>query len=225
MSLYQRIGEIGLEELTNSILVNTGTRNAFLLQYIDYGETIHTDPISAGKLAAIKKYYPDLKFTKNKEGMIISLKSYNSYKNLNSESAAPIGKVIDYPCAEDFDTLNRSKTVYSYSINVWFKPTIGTSKVIQLLVNLCPSKAKQVGFDSLATKFRTALKTDQLIGRHVIDVVVEIDELITPAEILRRVTLNSEITPYLLQELNNIFYNAGYSERFTMSNFQSIAEF
>lgn len=221
MSLYQRIAEIGLEELTNTILVDTGARNAFLLQYIDNGERAHTDPISAGKLAAIKKYYPDLKFTQNSQGMIISRKSYNSNKNLNSDSSTQIGKVLDYPCAAEFNTLNRSKVLYTYNINVWFKPTIGSSNnVIQLLANLCPSKAKHNEFEELATKFRNALKADPLIGRHVIDVVVEVDEVIPPGEVLRRITNNTEITSQLLHEVSNIFFNSGYSPKFTIDNFQ-----
>ena len=83
---------IGLEEYVNATLVYHEARPAYLLQYIDYDEKSPTDPVSARKLAVIKTIYPDLVYTKNAQGMIISKAPVP-----NPKTDVDMGKLLGYP--------------------------------------------------------------------------------------------------------------------------------
>ena len=98
--LRDAVSKIGEEELVNCVLVQKDVRNAFLLQYIDYGERSPHGPISRTKLAGIRKYFPELKHSRSLEGTIISKNTYTWDESYNT---ADMGRILGFPCRYEFD--------------------------------------------------------------------------------------------------------------------------
>ena len=205
--------EIGLKELTNTILVNSGARTAFLLQPIDYGETKATDPKTAAILATIRKEFPDLKFTNTVQGVLVGRKSYTREPAKNT--SVGMGEILGYPCAAEFESLDRNKTFYGYTINANYK---GHTSV-QILGNFCGSEKHAPEFQALAEKFQVALK-ESVLGPILKNVEVVADVEIPIRELVKAVASGKSLLAKEQEAIDNIFYNAGYSDDFQLKKFQ-----
>jgi hypothetical protein len=160
--LRDAVSKIGEEELVNCILVQAGIRNAFLLQYIDYGENSPNDPESSYKLAGIQEYFPELIQSESVQGMLISK---NKYTWEESYDEADMGRILGFPCVDDFDYIVRNPGDPSVTIEiiVHLKPG-GDKEEVQIMVYRCKDISHfsdAVAFASLAEQ---VLKNDRLVG-------------------------------------------------------------
>jgi hypothetical protein len=160
--LQDAIRKIGEEELMNCVLVQEGVRNAFLLQYIDYGERSHNEPISKQKLAGIKEYFPELIQSRNVQGMIISKNIY-TYKESYNE--ATLGKILGFPCSDEFMSIldNPEKSSVTIEIIVHFYPGVNKNNV-QVLVYRCKDLSHFPEAVALAKEAENVLKNDNFVG-------------------------------------------------------------
>ena len=160
--LRDAVSQIGEEELVNCVLVQKGVRNAFLLQYIDYGENSPNDPESRTKLAGIRKYFPELIQSKSAQGMIISK---NKYTWDESHNEADMGRILGFPCRYDFDYIVRHPEESSVTIEiiVHLKPGGDKSKV-QIMVYRCRDISHFPKAVKFAKEAEEVLKKDRLVG-------------------------------------------------------------
>ena len=160
--LRAAVSKIGEEELVNCVLVQKGVRNAFLLQYIDYGERSPHGPISRQKLAGIRKYFPDLIQSKSAQGMIISK---NKYSWEESHNEADMGRILGFPCRYDFDYIvsHPEKSSATIEIIVHFKPG-GDKDKVQIMVYRCRDISHYPKAVAFAKEAEQALKNDLLVG-------------------------------------------------------------
>jgi hypothetical protein len=160
--LQDAIRKIGEEELMNCVLVQEGVRNAFLLQYIDYGERSHNEPISKQKLAGIKEYFPELIQSRNVQGMIISKNIY-TYKESYNE--ATLGKILGFPCSDEFMSILDSpeKSSATIEIIVHFYPGVNKNNV-QVLVYRCKDLSHFPEAVALAKEAEHVLKNNKFVG-------------------------------------------------------------
>ena len=160
--LRDAVSKISEEELVNCVLVQKGVRNAFLLQYIDYGENSPNDPESRTKLAGIRKYFPELIQSKSAQGMIISK---NKYTWDESHNEADMGRILGFPCRYDFDYIVRHPEESSITIEiiVHLKPGGDKSKV-QIMVYRCRDISHFPKAVKFAKEAEEVLKKDHLVG-------------------------------------------------------------
>jgi len=161
--LRNAVSRIGVEELVNCVLVQEGVRNAFLLQYIDYGENSPYNLESSQKLVGIQKYFPDLKQSPSIEGMIISKNAYTWEEIYNEEA---MGKILGFPCAEEFVYILRHPKEPSVTIEiiVHLKPG-GDKDRVQIMVYRCRDLSHFPEAVAFAKEVEQVLKNDPLIGR------------------------------------------------------------
>lgn len=141
--------EIGIEEFLNAFLVNAGVRNAMLLQPTDYNETRSTDPISAGKLAAIAAAFPALIISTIRDETVISTRAYTE---ADIRSKADMGRVLGYPCGDEFEALRSDDP--RIRIDIWI--TLTTGRRLQLFAYVC--RSDNAAAFTTATHFAEAAK-------------------------------------------------------------------
>ena len=206
MSFEEQVEEIGYNECINTILVNAGIRNAFLLQYVDYGEFSSTSPTSSKKLSAISKYYPELKFTEHDQGMLISRKHLPYIMDCKS-----LGQVLDYPCASVFEGMDRSKTTYSYHIHVTCKIK-GKDLSATIMSNASPSTEYRDDFERLSNKYKNALLKNPLTTPYLVDVVVKEQVHVTTESLFDKLTIDCELEDEDINQIEDVLYNASYKK-------------
>ena len=105
--------------ILNAILVNERVRSAMLVQPQDYKERTGTDPITLSIVNKIKRLFPELYSIDKYEtyqGTIISKKPYDGDKA--TISLGKMGKILGYPCFNDYETLNREEPLYDLQLVV-----------------------------------------------------------------------------------------------------------
>jgi len=160
--LRDAVIRIGEEELINCVLVQAGVRNAFLLQYIDYGENSPYDPESSRKLAGIRKYFPDLKHSDSVQGMIISKNRYTLDESYNE---IDMGKILGFPCAEEFDYILNHENEPSVFIQIIAHlKSGGDEDKVQIMVYRCRDITHFPEAQAFAKEAERVLKKDPLVG-------------------------------------------------------------
>jgi len=137
------------EEYLNAFLVDKGIRPAMLLQPADYKEAVSTDPISSGKLARIAAAFPGLVFSTIGGETLIAKRAYTKAE---IPSNVAMGRILGYPCADDFSDLGEDRT--GIQINVVLK----SGQVFHLLAYFCRDESKVPE----AVSFATAIKDEFL---------------------------------------------------------------
>jgi hypothetical protein len=160
--LRDAVSKIGEEELVNCVLVQNGVRNAFLLQYIDYGENSPNDYESRRKLAGIRKYFPELIQSESAQGMLISK---NDYTWENSYNEADMGRILGFPCRYEFDYILKHPEEPSVGIEiiVHLKPG-GDKDKLQVMVYRCRNETHFPKAVAFAKEAEVVLKNDPLVG-------------------------------------------------------------
>jgi hypothetical protein len=197
--------------ILNCILVNENVRPAMLVQPADYKETTHKDPITNTIIEGIKKYFPNLILTtdyENYQGVIISKIDYNGKKNISSKE---MGKILGYPCYEDFTTIDADKI--NYTIDIYVKTT--QYNQIQILANKCKDETKLEEFNTLANKAEKAFAKKEykeiLNGVEVKKVYVESLPNIPTQTIINKLLSNKNLEQRELEKVQNILFNFGFS--------------
>jgi len=216
------VKKIGIGNLLNAILVNENVRPAMLVQPIDNEETTSQDPKTKIIIETIKETFPELLLSENYiiyQGIIISKTDYNGQTILLGQ----MGEILGYPCYKDFGKILFSESDnLQYTIDV--KAVLSDGTKIQLFANMCKDTTNIEKFEKIAEKAKEAFKNPQytnlLQDVDIIDVEV-ITTVITPTSILIDKLANNEILKdYEINEIINILYNLGFSEKISNYDFQ-----
>jgi hypothetical protein len=127
---------IGIREFINVVLVHEDIRPAMLIQPIDYQEKTHDEPRTNAKLKAIERLFPSLFISTDYgyyQGAIISKSEFGAGA-ISSDSE--MGRVLGYPCAAGFRSINRNTTFYQIDTTVSLKEGVGAHQT-QLFANMC----------------------------------------------------------------------------------------
>ena len=203
----------------NCILVNENVRPAMLVQPQDYGEATGEDPNTQSILQKIKTNFPELLQSENYEtyqGIIISKTNYNG----QSISLNDMGKILGYPCYQDFENLDRDKTTYGIDFNIIFK----NGKKMQLWGNICKDKTKLTEFNNLAAKAKNAFNNPKykslLQGNEVANIEIDIRAIIPTQELINNLIQNKNMTKEEMDELREYLANLGFTNDLVEYDFQ-----
>jgi len=212
MSIYEE-KNLPITIILNCILVNENVRPAMLVQPADYKERIHSDPRTNSIIEGIKTYFPNFILTTDYEtyqGVIISKIDYDYNGNKNI-SLKEMGKILGYPCYEDFTTIDNDKI--SYTIEIYAKNN--QNNQIQILANKCKDITKLEEFNSLANKAKNAFAkkeySELLNGFEIKDVYVESFQNIPTQIIINKLLSNDKLEQTELDKVQNILFNFGFS--------------
>jgi hypothetical protein len=212
MSVYEE-KNLPITIILNCILVNENVRPAMLVQPADYKERTHSDPRTNSIIEGIKTYFPNFILTTDYEtyqGVIISKIDYHYNGNKNI-SLKEMGKILGYPCYEDFTTIDNDKI--SYTIDIYAKNN--QNNQIQILANKCKDITKLEEFNSLANKAKNAFAkkeySELLNGFEIKDVYVESFQNIPTQIIINKLLSNDKLEQTELDKVQNILFNFGFS--------------
>jgi len=198
---------IGLDVYMNSVLVQNGLRNAMLIQPADYKESVSTDPVTAGKLKALKKAFPELVQSDIAGETIISKKPY---KNTNIKINEDMGKILGFPCAADYtytlDHPDEPKTSIEILVNL--KPG-GNDEYIQIVVYVCRDDRSFIIAQDFAEKAEKILKADPIVGKIVDSVTASKSVTMPPKYLISQLLSNKLINQADQDEIMNYIWNLG----------------
>jgi len=212
MSVYEE-KTLPIDILLNCILVNENVRPAMLVQPADYKERTHSDPRTKSIIEGIKKYFPNFILTsdyENYQGVIVSKidYDYDGNKNIGTKE---MGKILGYPCYEDFTIIEDDKI--SYVIEIYVE--VNQNSKIQILANKCKDITKVPEFNSLASNAKNAFAkkdySELLNGFEVKEVYVEISQNIPTQTIINKLLSNETLEQAELDKVQNMLYNFGFS--------------
>jgi len=212
MSIYEE-KTLPITIILNCILVNENVRPAMLVQPADYKERTHSDPRTKSIIEGIKKYFPNFILTsdyENYQGVIVSKidYDYDGNKNIGTKE---MGKILGYPCYEDFTIIEDDKI--SYVIEIYVE--VNQNSKIQILANKCKDITKVPEFNSLASNAKNAFAkkdySELLNGFEVKNVYVEISQNIPTQTIINKLLSNETLEQAELDKIQNILYNFGFS--------------
>jgi len=212
MSIYEE-KTLPITIILNCILVNENVRPAMLVQPADYKERTHSDPRTKSIIEEIKKYFPNFILTsdyENYQGVIVSKidYDYDGNKNIGTKE---MGKILGYPCYEDFTIIEDDKI--SYVIEIYVE--VNQNSKIQILANKCKDITKVPEFNSLASNAKNAFAkkdySELLNGFEVKNVYVEISQNIPTQTIINKLLSNETLEQAELDKVQNILYNFGFS--------------
>jgi hypothetical protein len=199
--------KIGIEELINVILVNENVRPAMLIQPADYKEATGADKKTKSILMSIKNNFPNLVFSEkykgSYQGIIISKKMYdNEVINLDD-----MGKILGYPCYNDFSNLDREKVTYSIGLRAVLTDGKGDAEIFS---NACSNNSIRPTFDKLAMDATNVLKSNKLI-KSIIEKVEVVEYIEIPTSIIINKLINNTILNQAEKDkIQNILYNFGF---------------
>lgn len=203
-----------IENILNAILVNEGVRPAMLVQPQDYKERTGTDPITLSIVNKIKRLFPYLVSSDKYEtyqGTIISKKSYDG----KAISLGNMGKILGYPCYNDYETLNREEPLYDLQLVVSYNDT---EIPLSLFNNVCKNKEAADTFTSLSTKAYRALTNEKYKGVldglriHKINrVYVATEDIIPTQHLIKKMMTKKKLSEEEINALINVLYNMDFS--------------
>ena len=180
---------IGLDVYMNCVLVQNSLRNAMLIQPADYKEAVSTDPVTAGKLKALRQAFPELIQSDIEGETIISKKPYTKDDIKRNED---MGKILGFPCAADYtytlDHPDEPKTSIEILVNL--KPG-GNDDRIQIVVYVCKDDRTFKGALEFAAKADKILKADPIVGK-IVDNVTASKSITMPPKYLISHLLSSK---------------------------------
>jgi len=146
--------EIGNDILINCHLVNGNIRNAFLIQPADYQEVTSKDTKTAIKIKYIKLLFPKLVLSDIGGETLVSKRSYTE-KEINSNE--DIGKIIGYPCAEEYETV-LSKQDTEQTVNITIFAYLENDERVDILAYACLDDRHFKSSEEFAKKAENFLK-------------------------------------------------------------------
>jgi hypothetical protein len=198
---------IGLDIYMNCVLVKNDLRNAVLIQPADYREALSTDPVTAGKLKALKEEFPELIQSDIEGETIISKKPY---KNANIKINEDMGKILGFPCAADYtytlDHPDEPNTAIEIIVNL--KPG-GNDDTIQIVAYVCKDDRTFIQAQDFAKKAEKILKADPIVGKIVSTVTAKKTVSKPPKFLISQLLTNKPITEADQDEIINYIWNLG----------------
>lgn len=216
--------DLDVDIILNCILVNENVRPAMLVQPADYKEATHNDPKTNSIIKKIQAKFPKLILSTDYEtyqGVIVSKKTnYNGRKDISLEE---MGKILGYPCYQDFN--NISDENISYNISIYVKDT--SNNRIQIFPNICKDETNTSKFKDIVEGAKIAFKKEEyksiLNGVEVKDVYVETSPVIPTQIIINNLLKNKKLNQNEIDKVQNILYNFGFSmelQFYFLDNFQ-----
>ena len=203
-----------IENILNAILVNEGVRSAMLVQPQDYKERTGTDPITLSIVNKIKRLFPEIVSSDKYEtyqGTIISKKSYDG----KVISLGNMGKILGYPCYNDYETLNREEPLHHLQLVVSYNDN---EIPLPLFNNVCKDKKTLETFNSLSTKAYRALTNEKYKGIldgiriHKINrVYVNSEDIIPTQHIINKMVTKKKLSENEINALIDVLYNSGFN--------------
>ena len=210
-----------IENILNAILVNEGVRSAMLIQPADYNEGTGNDTKTLSIVKKIKKLFPKLLSSNNYkiyQGTIISKKSYDDKDKVIS--LENMGEILDYPCFNDFETLNRDEPLFALELIVSYNDTSYNDKEIPLFTNICKDKKIIDKFNVLSAKAFRALTNEKNKGilneikiNKINKIYVNIENIIPTQYIINKLMTKKKLSDEEIKVITNIFYNMGFSDK------------
>jgi hypothetical protein len=198
-----------VENILNAILVNEEVRSAMLIQPVDYGEITGNDKKTLSIVNGIKALFPSLLSSDNIEGIIISKKSYDTFI-----SAKTMGKILGYPCFNDYETINRAELYFNLKIVVAYDD----DKEVELFNNFCKDKNTLPLFKALSDKAFKALTMDKYIGilkkikvKKINGVYVNIENIIPIKDIIDKLITKKKLSDEEKEAVRYELYNMGFT--------------
>ena len=146
--------EIGNDILINCHLVNGNIRNAFLIQPADYQEVTSKDTKTAMKIRYIKVLFPKLVLSDIRGETLISKRSYTE-EEINSDE--DMGKIIGYPCAEEYQIV-RLKQDTEQTVNITIFAYLENDERVDILAYACLDDRHFKSSEEFAEKAEKFLK-------------------------------------------------------------------
>lgn len=198
---------IGLDIYMNCVLVNAGLRNAMLIQPADYREVVSNDPITASKLKALKKEFPELIQSDIDGETIISKRPY---KNSDLKTTADMGTILGFPCADEYVyTLNNpDEPRTGINIEVFLKAG-GNTNYEQIVAYVCRNDRTFIQAQDFAKHAEAILKADPVVGKIVSHVKATKDNITPPKFLISKLLSNSPLDHGEQGEVMNYIWNLG----------------
>jgi hypothetical protein len=207
-----------VENILNAILVNEGVRQAMLIQPVDYGEITGNDKKTLSIVNGIKALFPSLLSSDNIEGIIISKKSYDTFK-----SAKTMGEILGYPCYNDYETINRDELYFNLKIVVAYDD----DKEVELFNNFCKDKNTLLLLKALSDNAFKALTKRKY--KHILDtlnikkingVYVKIENITPKQTIINMLITKKKLSDEEKNEVRYVLYNMGFTSNLSYYDFQ-----
>ena len=198
---------IGLDVYMNCVLVKAGLRNAMLIQPADYKEVVSTDSITAGKLKALQKVFPELIQSNIGGETIISKKPYTDDDVKTPED---MGKILGFPCAGEYEyTLDHpDEPKSSISVEVNLKPG-GNTDSTQIIAYVCKDDKTYPDAVLFAKKAENILKSDPIVGKIVDSVIAIKNTTMPPKYFINQLINNKPLNEDEQSEIMNYVWNLG----------------
>lgn len=196
---------IGLDVYMNCVLVRAGLRNAMLIQPANYNEAFSTDPVTAGKLKALKKAFPELIQSDIEGETIISKKTYTKDDIKTPED---MGKILGYSCANDYEYTLEHPDEPSTAINIEvFLKSGGNTNSEKIIAYVCRNDRTYMDAIEFAANAEVILKADPVIGKIVDRVLASINDIITPKFLISKLLSNNPLNDSEKAEVMNYIWN------------------
>ena len=197
-----------------------------LVQPADYKEANHEGPKMKYIIEGIQKMFPYLIVSsqyENYQGVIISKMNYNGKKDI---SLVEMGKLLGYPCYQDFDaTNNHDDDRASYSISIYVEDN--ENNRIHLFANRCKDETKIEEFNRIARNAKRVFDKEEyreiLRGIEIKEVYVENMRIVPTQAIINKLLKNERLEEDEIDKIQNILYNFGFSmelQFYFLYNFQ-----
>lgn len=202
--------EIPIEVLLNCIIVKNGGREAMLIEPSAYQEKNESSHTTKEILKNIKKQYPTLIQTPDKNSGRIFI-SRKKLSDDDFDTDEKTGNLLGFPCAKEFHTLDRDKKTYSYNIVVILK----NGSNINIITDACQHKSYEK-HELLLKSIKNALKQDE-IWHTIQDVIINELEHIPIMELIQPI-MKGHLTEQEIWTLKNHLWNL-FSGSETVSNY------
>jgi hypothetical protein len=168
----------------------------------------------------VKELFPKLIQSENYEtyqGIIVSKKNYTG----NNISLEQMGKILGYPCYEEFKNIDRDYDHYTISITALVKmKNVGIVK-IDLFSNICKDISKKKEFENIALQAKKCFKekkTKVFLNEIFIDnnidivnVIVEVEHISGMKSVLDKLIKSINLKKDDKNLILNIIYNIGFT--------------
>ena len=218
MSLVKKIG---VDNLLNCILVKENLRPAMLIQPQDYGEASSSDRKTESIIKAIKQNFPSFLFSEHYniyQGIIISKTDYNGQQI----SLEDMGKILGYPCYQDFVHINPADL--SYGMKIYVKEKNGNQT--DIYANMCKDKSNISKFEKFVNEIKKAIdkNKDLLNGLEIEEIYLKVNEIVPTQIIINHLIENKILTDNELAKIEDILDNFGFSDE-TINYFSNNFEY
>lgn len=209
---------IPIKTLISCILVKERVRPAMMVQPVDHGEKIGSDPNTKAILDEIKILFPELihseDYEGNYQGIIISYDNFNQggwlWNLFFKGTTFDMGKILGYPCYSEFDSLNRNVVYYRIELLTRFED--GSKH--QIFGNVCKDQSKIGEFQEIADRATQVLRSAEyarMFESPVQDVYVDVKTITPTMDLIELLAVEKELSQDDKDEIINTVLNLGYS--------------